>query len=303
LSLTWKLPPARKPTLTAGADLLALKEQMRAGEPPFASDPTVAVRDVDLSGVPCVVCEPPQPRSVSVYFHGGGYRLGSARWSTPFASRLAAFSRSTVVVVDYRLAPEHPFPAGIHDASAVYGELLDRSPDPIVAVGDSAGGGLAAALVVAAAMADIPPPAGLVLMSPWLDLTCTAATFETRAQTDQLFSLESARQAADLYLQGHDPTDPLVSPARARLAAWPPALVLASTEEVLLQDSLGFVSALALSGSRVAGVFEPDRSHAWPAVFPDQPEAARALEVIGAFYAGLTPGQVRGRDPAGGGPW
>ncbi len=234
-----------------------------------------------------MVCEPPSPRSTSVYFHGGGYRLGSAAWSVPFATRLARSAGSTVVAVDYRLAPEHPFPACIHDATAVYESLLAGGASEVVAVGDSAGGGLAAALVVAADASSVPLPAGLVLMSPWLDLTCTAATFASRAASDQLFSLDSALAAAELYLQGHDPSDPLASPGLARLGTWPSTLVVASTDEVLLGDSTSFTAAVALTGSPVRAIFEPGRPHAWPAVFPDLPESERAVEAIGAYFATL----------------
>jgi acetyl esterase/lipase len=260
---------------------------MRTVAPPWAPDPAVTVRQVDIGGVSCVWCEPPDPESVSVYFHGGGYRQGSAAWSTPFATRLARSSGSTVVVVEYRLAPEDPFPAGLHDATAVYGQLLDEGHQTVVAAGDSAGGGLAAALVVAAALSDIALPAGLVLMSAWLDLTCTASTYESYGQSDELFSLASAEMAAELYLQGEDPRHPLVSPALASIDGWPPALVLASTGEVLLQDSIEFTSTVALSGGSVTAVLEHGRAHAWPAVFPDLPESAAALSVMGAFYANL----------------
>jgi acetyl esterase/lipase len=200
---------------------------------------------------------------------------------------LAGATGSTVVVVEYRLAPEHPFPAALHDVAAVYGQLLDDGRGPIVAVGDSAGGGLAAALVVAAAISDVPPPAGLVLMSAWLDLTCTAATFISRAGSDQMFSLESAEEAARFYLQGHDPRDPLASPAFARIDSWPASVVLASTAEVLLQDSLSFVSTATLAGTSMTAVLEAGRPHAWPAVFPDLPESVSALAEIARFYRRL----------------
>jgi acetyl esterase/lipase len=192
-----------------------------------------------------------------------------------------------VVVVEYRLAPEDPFPAGLHDATAVYGHLLDEGHQTVIAAGDSAGGGLAAALAVAAAQSDIPLPAGLVLMSAWLDLTGTAGTYQSCAESDELFSLASAQMAAELYLQGEDPRHPLVSPALTSMDAWPPALVLASTGEVLLQDSIEFTSTVALGGGSVTAVLEHGRPHAWPAVFPDLPESAAALSVIGAFYARL----------------
>jgi epsilon-lactone hydrolase len=284
---SWSLPAIRPSTIPTPPELIAQQTGMRTAPPPCASDPTVTTREADISGVPCVVCEPPEPRSATVYFHGGGYRLGCASWTAPFATRLAGATGSTIVVVDYRLAPEHPFPAGIHDAASVYGQLLDDGHDTIHAAGDSAGGGLAAALVVAAVTSGVRPPAGLVMMSPWLDLTCTADTYSSREQTDQLFSLTSAREAARLYLQGHDAQDPLASPALADIGVWPPTLILASTEEVLLQDSINLASTAALGGGSVTALLLSGRQHAWPAVFPDLPESAEAVSVIGDFYARL----------------
>jgi monoterpene epsilon-lactone hydrolase len=284
---TWSLPAPRTSSIPTPPELFAQQTGMRTAPPPCASDPGVRSREADFGGVACVVCEPPDPRSATVYFHGGGYRLGCASWTTPFATRLAGSTNSTVVVVDYRLAPEHPFPAGLHDAAAVYGQLLDEGHPTVVAAGDSAGGGLAAALVVAAATSGVRLPAGLVMMSPWLDLTCTAGTYSSRQDTDQLFSLASAQEAARLYLQGHDAKDPLASPGLADIGTWPPTLILTSTEEVLLQDSINLASTAALAGGSVTALFLAGRQHAWPAVFPDLPESAEALGVIGDFFAGL----------------
>jgi acetyl esterase/lipase len=218
-----------------------------------------------------------------VYFHGGGYRLGSAERSTPFAARVAATLATTVVVVDYRLAPEAPFPAALHDAAAVYDSLLDAHGDDIVVIGDSAGGGLAAALAVAADQSGIAAPSALILLSPWLDLTCSAGTYASRADTDKLFSHQAARQAADMYLQGHDPTDTLASPNLAVLKSWPPSLVLASTDEVLLGDSLAFTSTLASANTPVVACFVPGVPHVWPTIDAGDPRSAAAIETMGLF--------------------
>ena len=282
----WALPALRASDRPTPADLTARRDGMAAlsgGDPA----PGVETLDLVLGGVPCVVCEPPLPGASIVYFHGGGYRLGSAAFSTPFGTHLAAATGARVAVVDYRLAPEHPFPAAIHDAVAVHAALLEDGRPAPIAAGDSAGGGLAAALAVAAAASGVPGPRGLVLMSPWLDLTCAAGTYASRAAADQLFSLESARQATDLYLQGHDPKDPLASPLLADLASFPPTLVMASTDEVLLEDGAALASGLALAGVPVLASFESGRPHAWPAVLAGSAESAAALESVGRFVAGL----------------
>jgi acetyl esterase/lipase len=187
-----------------------------------------------------------------------------------------------VVVLDYRLAPEYPFPAGLTDAAAVYEHVLAAAKPPLL-IGDSAGGGLAAALTVAAAGCGVPAPVALILMSPWLDLSCRAETFDSRAASDQLFSLAAAREAAAMYLQGHDPGDPLVSPLRADLPSWPPVLLMASTDEVLLEDSVTFAGVLARAGNELDCWFRNGVPHAWPAVFPDLPETSMALATVATF--------------------
>src|SRR2546430_966646 len=195
---TWRLPPIREAGLPAPDDLAA----RRAGAAGMKAAPLeagVQAREASIGGVPCVVCEPPSPAGTIAYFHGGGYRLGSAAGSTAWGSRLAKATGSRVVVVDYRLAPEIPFPAAVHDAAAVYDALRAESGGAVFAGGDSAGGGLAAALAVACVSAGFEPPDALVLLSPWLDMTCSSDTFESRAATDQLFSKQSATEAASMY--------------------------------------------------------------------------------------------------------
>jgi epsilon-lactone hydrolase len=240
-----------------------------------------------LAGVPCVVCEPARPIATLVYFHGGGYRLGSAQWSAGFGSTLARVADTRVVLVDYGLAPENPFPAALHDAAAALDESRSRWPDPIAVGGDSAGGGLATALVVAALQGGVAMPAGLVLLSPWLDLTVSAASYESRSTSDLLFSRAQAAEAAQLYLQGWDSRDPLVSPVFAEVEGFPPVVLFASTGEVLLDDSIMLIDHLARSAGPVQANFVADVPHAWPAVTPALPAAAAALQSIATFVASL----------------
>ncbi|MEW2355714.1 alpha/beta hydrolase fold domain-containing protein [Spirillospora sp. NPDC029432] len=279
----WRLPEQRRSTVPTPDDLAALRAAAGAAAPPEI--PGVEVTGVRYGDVPCVVCAPPRPRGVLTYFHGGGYRLGSAALFAPFAARLAAATNSRVVAVDYRLAPEHPFPAALHDAMTVHERVLAEGGPPPAAVGDSAGGGLAAALVAACPRARVAVPRALVLASAWLDLRCTAGSYGSRAASDRLFSHAAARQAAGQYLQGHDPADPLASPLLADLAGFPPTLLLASTDEVLLDDTLTMASALARARVRTALDIQRGVPHAWPSVHPDRPESAAALETIARFLA------------------
>ena len=283
----WKLPAERSSTFPTPDDLVARREgaaAMLGG----ALTEGVRVIAADLGGVACVVAEPAAPLANIVWFHGGGYRLGSAEGSKVFASRLASIASVRIVMVDYRLAPEHPYPAAVVDATRVYDAVLadpSWNPVPTFAAGDSAGGGLALALAVAARDAGAPVPAGLVLLSPWADLRNQAASYEANAATDPLFSLDSATGATEMYLQGHDATDPYVSPALADPTGLPPALVIASTDETLRDDSLAVASLLGRARIAVQLQLVPDTQHVWPTLFPDHPATLPALEDIATFVA------------------
>jgi monoterpene epsilon-lactone hydrolase len=200
------------------------------------------------------------PRGVLLHMHGGGFRLGVADMSAHFAVRLAARCQIDVVCLDYRLAPEHPYPAGLADGRAGLSSLQAAGGGPIIVSGDSAGGGLAAGMV-ALSKDDTPPPAGLVLFSAWLDLTVTSRFFEDNAATDPLFSRAAAEAAADLYLQGVSPRDPLASPAFGSVAGFPPTFISIGEGEVLLEDSLRYRDALESAGSEATLCAVPDMEH------------------------------------------
>lgn len=184
-----------------------------------------------------------------LHFHGGGYRLGAPEISAPFFTRLAAACSIEVIAPRYRLAPEHPFPAASVDALAVAAALRDEIGDaPLIASGDSAGGGLAAGLTAATLARGGPRIDALVLHSPWLDLTVSAPAYEANAASDALFSRASASEAADAYLQGFDSRHPLASPLFADIAGFPPTLITAGAGEVLLDDALRFHAKLGAAG-------------------------------------------------------
>ena len=269
--------PAERSGQLPSADLLEKRARFTAAP----HDGTVALTDLVLGGVACRTLIGGDDVTV-LYLHGGGYRMGSAGAYTPYGAQLARSGRATVVLVDYRLAPEAPFPAAIRDAVTVYEALRAERPDrPIVVAGDSAGGGLAASVVVAAGAAGARRPDGLALLSPWLDLRCDSPSYRT--STDPLFDHDTALTARESYLQGHDPDDPLVSPLRADLGGFPPTLIQVGTTESLLGDALGFSSGLAVAGVSCQLEIVAGRGHTWPLTEPMHPESVAATESVGRF--------------------
>jgi len=277
----WRLPPLREGR-PADAALLEKRECAAAafsgGAPPARET---------IGGVACLRFAPARrlPSATILYLHGGGYRMGSPIAYSALARRIAEIAQAEVVAPAYRLAPEHPFPAALHDAAAVYRALAARDV-PVIA-GDSAGGGLAAALALAAADAG-QPAAGLVLISPMLDLRATDPSYDSHAASDTLFSRQAVAECADIYLQGHAADDPLVSPLHADPARLPPALILVGGDEVLIGESLALTRRLALANRRVTLHVAPAMGHVWPLLAPQTEAAAAAIGAIAAFVAGLS---------------
>lgn len=179
--------------------------------------------------------------------HGGAFRIGCPEQIAPFALALAEASAVTVICPAYRLAAEHPFPAGLNDGWAVLRALAEDEGHPLILSGDSAGGSLAASLAAMAHQAGI-PLTGLALLSPWLDLSVTDPAYTTNAATDPLFSAEAAREAAALYLQGHGASDPLASPLLGEVSGYPPTYLSVGTGEVLAGDARRLRDRLELTG-------------------------------------------------------
>ncbi len=232
------------------------------------------------------LCFLPQatPKGRVMHLHGGGFRIGGPDMEGPFAAALAEHCQVEVVVPQYRLAPEHPFPAGLSDALGVLRLLREESGNaPLIVSGDSAGGGLAASLAVLGAVRID----GLVLLSPWLDLTVSAPSYDANAASDPMFSKESASIAAELYLQGFDPLHPLASPLHARIASYPPTLVSVGTGEVLLDDSLRFHDRLLATGGQSQLCAIGGMEHVAVIRSMAMPGAAETFEAIVAFVNGI----------------
>lgn len=204
----------------------------------------VEVDEVDSSG--------PRAEVVVVHLHGGGYVVGTPATSRAWAAALAASSGATVVLPDYRLAPEHPFPAALDDAAAVWKELTATvDPSAIVVSGDSAGGGLALALTARLRAEGSPLPAGLVLISPWLDLTANRRADRDLARRDPMLSAGWLERSADAYGASTPLTDAGISPLRGSLVGLPPTLVQAGADDILVPDSVRFARAAHEAGGDV----------------------------------------------------
>jgi acetyl esterase/lipase len=199
-------------------------------------------------------------RGTVLHLHGGGYRMGSPDIYVGFASEIAARCSVQVVLPTYRLAPEHPYPAGLADALTALEALSDNERASLVLSGDSAGGGLAAALTGLALSRDI-RPRGTMLFARWVDLTVSAASYAENAAHDPLFSPQAAREAAEQYLQGAPSDDPLVSPIVAEIACFPPTLISVGAHEVLRDDALGYAAALRRAGAAVELICTPHMEH------------------------------------------
>ncbi|MER7243244.1 alpha/beta hydrolase [Kribbella sp. NPDC000426] len=213
---------------------------------------------------------------VILFLHGGGYVVGTPRSGANVAAPLARQTGLRVVALDYRLAPEAPFPAAVDDALAAYKELLDSGREVFIA-GDSAGGGLALATILAARREDLPLPPAVVVFSPWVDLTLSGASMDARGDFDPLFSRAHMEAYAEHYLAGHDPKDELASPLLADLTGLPPLLIQVGTAEVLLDDSLQLAARAAEQEVDVSLDVVAGAPHVYPYMLGLMDEAETAL--------------------------
>ncbi len=217
-----------------------------------------------------------------LYLHGGAYLGGSPATHRQFTCRLTWALGTKTFVPDYRLAPEHRFPAAVDDAVVVFDALGEHD---IVVAGDSAGGGLACALLLRLRDEGRRLPVGAILFSPYTDLEHTAASIVTNAATDYLPLGESSPNTA--YLGDHDPRDPLASPMYGDFAGIPPLLIFAGSREVILDDATRLADKAIADGASVTLHIEPDMIHVWPAILPSHPAAARALAIAADFVRGM----------------
>jgi acetyl esterase/lipase len=240
---------------------------------------------IERSGEPAIGARP-----TVLYLHGGGYYFCSPRTHRSIVFGLATRANAPVFSLDYRLAPEHRFPAALDDATAAYRHLIAEgtAPESIVIAGDSAGGGLALATLVALRDAGDPLPAGAVLFSPWTDLAATGASIVDNDGADPMFSGPAIAKAAKVYLGDMPATHPYASPVYADLRGLPPLFMMAGSTEVLLDDSRRVAANARAAGVDCELEVWKKMPHVWPIFAPFIPEANRALDRAAAFIGRVT---------------
>jgi epsilon-lactone hydrolase len=247
----------------------------------------IACTRIDAGGVRAEWIVPPGAvlERVLLYLHGGGYVVCSVSTHRDLISRIARAAGVRALGVDYRLAPEHPFPAAVEDATAAYRWLVSQgtAPGRIAIAGDSAGGGLTLATLVALRDAGDPLPAAAACLSPWVDLEGTGASFTAKAAADPFVRKEMIEFFAQQYLGGRDPRTPLAAPIYADLHGLPPLLIQVGTAEILLDDATRVAERAKAAGVEVSLEVWDDMIHVWQLFAPLLPEGQQAIERIGAF--------------------
>ncbi|GEO99305.1 alpha/beta hydrolase [Methylobacterium haplocladii] len=269
------------------ADLAARRERIDDLGAGYVLPPDVVVEPVSAHGVPAEWTRTPAASGgrVVLFLHGGGYVSGSLTSHRHMIAQAGREAEARTLALDYRLAPEHPFPAALEDALAGYRFLLDANvaPTQIALAGESAGGGLALATVLSLREAGLPLPGCLWLSSPWTDLALIGASMEAKAAVDPLLSRTYLTELANLYLDGADARDPLVSPIYADLTGVPPMLIQVGSAETLLDDSIRLAAAAGAVDVSVRLAIWPHMIHAWHLFYQEVADGRRSLAEAGAF--------------------
>lgn len=270
-----------------GGDVAAqrpLLDQMLTSQP-LPED--VRTTSADLGGIPVTFIDIAgvEPRGTILHIHGGGFALGSAAGSVGLASSMARKTGMRAVSVDYRLAPEHPYPAALQDVTAAYRALVGQAGGArdIVVSGESAGANLAVELLIAGKADGLPMPAAALLLSPMTDLTVTGSSYASKAHADPAITAQAIRTRAADYLASTDPADPLVSPIFADLSGLPPLLIQAGSHEVLLDDATRLAAKAAADDVPVILDITPGVPHVFQAFAALLDEGDAALNRVARF--------------------
>jgi monoterpene epsilon-lactone hydrolase len=287
----------RQSAFPVGSDVNEQRRLLREllSAQPLPADVTVTA--AALGGVPTaeITVDGIEPRHVVLYFHGGVYVMGDAFLAADLASQVGRRTHAKVISVDYRLAPEYPYPAAVDDALAAYHTLLhnDIAPSDIVFAGESAGGGLVVATLVNARDHGLPLPAAAFVMSPYVDLTLAGTTMETKREVDPLLSRELIQARVTDYTAGQDAALGLISPIFADLSGLPPLIIQAGSHEVLLDDAVRLAQQAATADVEVTLDITPGVPHVFQAYSAILDEAGAALDRAGQFLSAHLAGAER----------
>lgn len=269
-------------------DPAALRDRVKAAgrlTPKIPDD--VSTEPVTANGVPCewIRTDAADGDRALIYFHGGGYVLPGLEGHRDLAWRLADSARLAVLMVDYRLAPEHPFPAAVEDATDVWRWVMNEGyvPEKVAIGGDSAGGGLTVAALVNFKNLGLPLPNGALLLSPWTDLTASGDSVTQNAEADCMIDPAALDRFAALYMGDLDRRAPLASPLFADLSGLPATYIQAGSTEVLLSDAERLIDKLKASGVEALLDVWPKMPHVFPVFASRLPEGRQAIEKLGEF--------------------
>jgi acetyl esterase/lipase len=277
----------RQGGLDTAADVASVRAAFNAlmAQVPVPAD--VLQKPIEIGGVGGIEVTIPGNESerVILYFHGGVYVIGSAATSVPLVGGLVRRTGVNAITLDYRLAPEYPYPAAVEDARAAYEGLLAQGMEPgqIVLAGESAGGGLAVATLLAAREAGLPMPSCAFLMSPYADLTLSGETLTERQSLDPILTQEGLRVRAPEYVAGADASDPLISPIFGDLSGLPPLLIQVGSHEILLSDALRLAARAATTDVAVTLDVTPGVPHVFQGYAGLLDEAGAALDRASDF--------------------
>jgi len=265
------------------ADLDRIRSTTEELHAPYAPPPEIAITPTVAGGVPALRLAPPEASDATILFlHGGGHVAGSAFGYRHLVGAIAAAAGMPAIAIDYRLAPEHPYPSSIEDALNAYGWMLDGvEPGRITLVGDSAAGGLTMSVLLALRERGLPMPAAAALLCPWVDLT--GRTHRPPQDAPTVFLPEMAKVLADAYLDGHPIDDPLVDPLHADLSGLPPLLIHAASGDSVFQEATLLAQRARSFGTPVSTSIFPVPTHDFHLFWTFLPEAEAAIDEVGRF--------------------
>ena len=264
--------------------VLQFRESYDQKPHPYDNEPTVSIMQVMIEGVNCYWFTPedPSPDRIIIYLHGGGFAMGSVNTHGSMVSHFAKELHAEILFIDYALAPENPYPAGLNDLLTVYRELANRYPGyQIDLIGDSAGGSLVVSAIGEMLKLPLPLPDAVVLISPWIDLECENPSMEENAQLDHSINRDMLQMFARAYT-GDLPLE-VSSPKKAALNQFPPVLIMVGTNEILLDDSKHFYNDIKVIQDRSRLSIYDDQPHVWPKKDIYKEASRRALAEIADF--------------------